>query len=167
VQTFENRSQQCRMSDFTKPSSSPCYWGCLLKDHLVLMVVVILLFLSRTMVEQVLDHNNLCRKHRSTACSKALSNCTKIKEWIIVIRLERQYTQSESLLTKLQCVLWNNLYSSAKTYFQASCVDFNHSELAILWNEQKSHWVQPNCNHVNRLKWKCTKADIISENEKK
>ncbi len=101
----------------------------------------------------------------------------KIKEWIIAIRLERQYTKNE--IIAMYCNVYdfgNNsvgVSSAAKTYFSKEPKDLTISESAILVGMFKNSGLynpvrnpQGVKNRRNVVLLQMQKADIISENEK-
>ncbi|MBQ0909980.1 transglycosylase domain-containing protein [Flavobacterium sp. F-328] len=101
----------------------------------------------------------------------------KIKEWIIAIRLERQYTKNE--IIAMYCNVYdfgNNsvgVSSAAKTYFSKEPKDLTISESAILVGMFKNSGLynpvrnpQGVKNRRNVVILQMQKADIISENEK-
>lgn len=101
----------------------------------------------------------------------------KIKEWIVAIRLERQYTKNE--IIAMYCNVYdfgNNsvgVSSAAKTYFSKEPKDLTISESAILVGMFKNSGLynpvrnpQGVKNRRNVVLLQMQKADIISENEK-
>ncbi|WP_144893503.1 penicillin-binding protein 1A [Flavobacterium tiangeerense] len=101
----------------------------------------------------------------------------KIKEWIIAIRLERQYTKNE--IIAMYCNVYdfgNNsvgVSSAAKTYFSKEPKDLTISESAILVGMFKNSGLynpvrnpQGVKNRRNVVLLQMEKADIISSSEK-
>lgn len=101
----------------------------------------------------------------------------KAQEWIVAIRLERQYTKNE--IIAMYCNVYdfgNNsvgVSSAAKTYFSKEPKDLTISESAILVGMFKNSGLynpvrnpQGVKNRRNVVLLQMQKADIISENEK-
>ena len=59
----------------------------------------------------------------------------KIKEWVIAVKLERNFTKEEIITLYLNRAAWGNIYgikNAARTYFQKEPIDLNIQESAVL-----------------------------------
>ena len=59
----------------------------------------------------------------------------KIKEWVIAVKLERNFTKEEIITLYLNRASWGNLYgirNAARAYFQKDPIDLNIEEAAVL-----------------------------------
>ena len=98
----------------------------------------------------------------------------KVKEWIIAIRLERQYTKNEIIAMYFNVYDFNNyavgIRSAAKTYFNKSPKDLNIQESAMLVGMFKNSSLynpvrnlQGVKNRRNVVLQQMEKSDIITE----
>ncbi len=102
----------------------------------------------------------------------------KVKEWIIAVRLERQYTKDEIIAMYFNVYDFNNyaigIRSAAKTYFGKEPKELTTDEAAILVGMFKNSALynpvrnpQGVKNRRNVVLAQMAKSKIISENEKK
>ena len=70
----------------------------------------------------------------------------KIKEWIIAVKLERNFTKEEIITLYLNRAPWGNNYgirNASKTYFQKEAADLNVEEAAVLVGMLKGFGYEP------------------------
>ncbi|MEO7445320.1 MAG: transglycosylase domain-containing protein [Ferruginibacter sp.] len=74
----------------------------------------------------------------------------KIKEWIIAVKLERNFTKEEILTLYLNRAPWVNVYgirNASRTYFQKEPVDLSVEESAVLVGMLKGSSIYEPINH--------------------
>ena len=75
----------------------------------------------------------------------------KLKEWVIAIEFEKQYTKEEILAMYLNKYDYlygaNGIYSAAKTYFGKDQADLNIQEAAVLVGMHKNPWIYNPIKH--------------------
>ncbi|MEO5967233.1 MAG: transglycosylase domain-containing protein, partial [Ferruginibacter sp.] len=70
----------------------------------------------------------------------------KLKEWIVAVRLERNFTKEEILTLYLNHAPWGNVYgirNASKTYFQKEPIDLKIEEAAVLIGMLKGFIYEP------------------------
>lgn len=70
----------------------------------------------------------------------------KMKEWIVAVRLERNFTKEEILTLYLNHAPWGNVYgirNASKTYFQKEPIDLKIEEAAVLIGMLKGFIYEP------------------------
>ncbi len=70
----------------------------------------------------------------------------KLKEWIVAVRLERNFTKEEILTLYLNHAPWGNVYgirNASKTYFQKEPIDLKIEEAAVLVGMLKGFIYEP------------------------
>jgi penicillin-binding protein 1A len=70
----------------------------------------------------------------------------KIKEWIVAVKLERNFTKEEIIALYLNRAPWGNVYgirNASRTYFQKEPIDLNIEEAAVLVGMLKGFIYEP------------------------
>jgi penicillin-binding protein 1A len=70
----------------------------------------------------------------------------KIKEWIIAVKLERNFTKEEIITLYLNRAPWGNVYgirNASRTYFQKEPIDLKQEEAAVLVGMLKGFIYEP------------------------
>lgn len=78
----------------------------------------------------------------------------KLKEWIVAVRLERNFTKEEILTLYLNHAPWGNVYgirNASRTYFQKEPIDLKVEEAAVLIGMLKGFIYEPIRHPVNAL----------------
>lgn len=112
--------------------------------------------------------------HGEGSSNKIMRLFQKVKEWIIAIRLERQYTKNEIIAMYFNVYDFNNyavgIRSAAKTYFNKSPKDLSIDESAMLVGMFKNSSlynpvrnIQGVKNRRNVVLQQMEKSDIITE----
>ncbi|MDO9374676.1 MAG: transglycosylase domain-containing protein [Bacteroidota bacterium] len=86
----------------------------------------------------------------------------KIKEWIIAVKLERNFTKEEIITLYLNRAPWGNNYgirNASKTYFQKEAIDLSIEEAAVLVGMLKGFIYEPIRHPVAALNRRNTVID--------
>lgn len=86
----------------------------------------------------------------------------KIKEWIIAVKLERNFTKEEIITLYLNRAPWGNNYgirNASRTYFQKEPADLNMEEAAVLVGMLKGFIYEPIRHPVNAINRRNTVID--------
>lgn len=78
----------------------------------------------------------------------------KLKEWIVAVKLEKNFTKEEILTLYLNHAPWGNVYgirNASRTYFQKEPKDLNIEEAAVLIGMLKGYRYEPIRNPKNSI----------------
>ncbi|MBC7889322.1 MAG: transglycosylase domain-containing protein [Ferruginibacter sp.] len=92
----------------------------------------------------------------------------KIKEWIIAVKLERNFTKEEIITLYLNRAPWGNNYgirNASKTYFQKEAADLNIEEAAVLVGMLKGFGYEPIRHPVAALNRRNTVIERMVESK--
>lgn len=84
----------------------------------------------------------------------------KIKEWIVAVKLERNFTKEEIITLYLNRAPWGNVYgirNASRTYFQKEPIDLNVEEAAVLVGMLKGFIYEP----IRHPKSALTRRNIV------
>ena len=86
----------------------------------------------------------------------------KMKEWVIAVKLERNFTKEEIITLYLNRAPWGNNYgirNASRTYFQKEAADLNIEEAAVLVGMLKGFIYEPIRHPVSALNLRNTVID--------
>ena len=90
----------------------------------------------------------------------------KMKEWIIAVKLERNFTKEEIITLYLNRAPWGNIYgirNASRTYFQKEPADLNIQEAAVLVGMLKGFVYNPIGNPRGSLNRRNTVIDRMAD----
>jgi penicillin-binding protein 1A len=83
---------------------------------------------------------------RQGGTNRFMRGLEKIKEWIVAVKLERNFTKEEIITLYLNRAPWGNVYgirNASKTYFQKEPIDLSIEEAAVLIGMLKGYIYEP------------------------